>query len=175
MEVEKTDEKNLSNSFLGKKKYNNSNSNCSSSSNSFGFQISEKENEIIFEYKHITHHSEIDEKLSKINSPCSYEIKNPELLELISKEKNNQIKVSKSFFEDLKPEEVNFIDYNYTSKEYHKDKNRKILYFSSSILKNNDKNDNILFNKLHNYLTNYTGKSLISDFCFDKNLYFPFS
>ena len=85
MEEEKTDEINASNSFLGKKKYNNSNTNCSSSSNSFGFQISEKENEIIIEYKHITHRSEFDEKLSKINSPCSYEIKNPELLELISK------------------------------------------------------------------------------------------
>lgn len=176
-EEEKIEETKILNTFLGKKINSETKKNWSSSSNSFGFQIDEQKNDIIIEYKHICEHSEFDKYIAKINSPCSYKITNPELLEKFceSKEKNREIKLSKSFFEDLDQNDINAIDLNYITKENYKDKGAKILYFSSSLLKTNDNNDNKLFEKLHNYLTDYSDKSLISDFCFDKDLYFPFA
>ena len=54
-------------------------------------------------------------------------------------------------------------------------KSSKLIYFSSSLLKATNEEDKIIFDKIHNYMTGFSDESNISDFCFDKNLYFPFA
>ena len=161
--------------ILNKKKYpeNEYDSNCSSSSNSYLFQVNEGKDSITFEKKHISNFSEFIKTISMIPSPCSYEIKKSEPLGKILEEDKPQIKISKSFFDDINLENIKLFDFNQVKKE--KDKTNEIIYFSSSILKTQNDNDNQLFDKLHCYLTGFSGQSLISDFCFDKKLYFPFS
>ena len=177
----KKDEEKSQNSFLGKKTKNpdsndNNHLNDSSGSNSFGFQIDQNEDEITFEYKHIYNKKDLKEKLSTISSPCA--IKNKELLDKISKEakiSDNTFKLSKSLFNDIKDEDIKYINTKFVKNEELDMKNKKIFYFSSSIIKTDNKADLIIFNKIHNYKTGYSGKSKISDFCFNRELYFPFS
>ena len=161
--------------FLNKKKYpeKECDSNCSSSSNSYLFQVKEGEDSIIFEKKHISNFSEFMKNISNIPSPCSYEIKKSEPLGKKIKEEKAQIKISKSFFDDINSENIKFFDFNQVKKE--KDDTNEIIYFSSSILKAQYDKDVQLFDKLHYYLTGFSGQSLISDFCFDQKLYFPFA
>ena len=170
MKEEKKDE-----SDENAKKYpeKESDSNHSSSSNSYLFQVNEEKDSIIFEKKHITDFSDFKTNISMIPSPCSYKITKTETLDKILKEEKGQLKISKSFFEDINLEKVKFFDYEKVKKE--KDKTNEIIYFSSSILKSQVDIDKELFYKLHHYLTGFSGQSLISDFCFDKNVYFPFS
>ena len=177
----KNDEEDSQNSFLGKKTKNPDSNNIknindSSGSNSFGFQISQNEEEITFEYKHIYNKKDLKEKLSTISSPCT--IKNEILLDKISKEakvSDKTFKLSKSLFKDIKDEDIKYINTKFVKNEEIDMKNRKIFYFSSSIIKSDNKADLLLFNKIHNYKTGYTGCSKISDFCFNKEIYFPFS
>ena len=68
---------------------------------------------------------------------------------------------------------IDFFDINQAKKE--KDNRTQIIFFSSSLLNIQYEKDNQLFDKFHSYFTKYSGQSLISDFCFDKGLLFPFS
>ena len=97
--------------FLNKKKYpeKECDSNCSSSSNSYLFQVKEGEDSIIFEKKHISNFSEFMKNISNIPSPCSYEIKKSEPLGKKIKEEKAQIKISKSFFDDINSENINLL------------------------------------------------------------------
>ena len=148
-------------------------SNSSSSSDSYLFQVNEEKDFIIFEKKHISNFSELTKTISTIPSPCSYKIEQSEPIEKILKEEKNSIKISKSFFDDININNINFFDINQAKKE--KDKTTQIIYFSSALLNAQSEKDTELFNKLHNYFTKYSRQSLISDFCFDTKLYFPFS
>lgn len=162
-------------SLLGKKTKNHS-SNKFSSSNSVGFQIEQEDDGIIFEFKHISNYSELKKELSLIISPCT--LKNKELLDKISSERkstNKTIKLSKSFFNELKEEDVKFINNGYIKEDDLDYKSDKNIYFSSSILKVDTDNDKEIFDNIHNYKTGYSGNSKISKLCFNRNIYFPFS
>lgn len=173
-----TDEKNEPHSFLGKKTKNPDNSedkNSSSGSNSFGFQIEQNEKDVVIEFKSIKERNELDKQILSISSPCA--IKNKEILNKIqneSKTEQNTIKLSKSFFNELKDDDIQIINKNKMIGEVI-NKIGKTIFFSSSILKTDNDTDKKIFDKMHYYLTGFSGKSKISDFCFDKNLYFPFS
>ena len=77
-----------SNKLLGKKTKKPS-GNDSFSSNSIGFQVDQTEDEVFFEFKHISSKTELQKQLSLIRSPCL--IKNEELIDKIFEEKKNQI------------------------------------------------------------------------------------
>ena len=161
--------------FRNEKKYSEIkfDENGSSSSNSYIFQIDEKKDKVIFENKHISDMESFKNSISKISSPCSYKIKNPELLNELSKGENVHFELSKSFFNSLKIDDIEFVNLNKEKKD--KDRTNKIMYFASSLLLTKNENDKSLFDKLHNYLTGFSGASLISDFCYNKNLYYPYS
>ena len=111
-----TDEKNEPHSFLGKKTKNPDNSedkNSSSGSNSFGFQIEQNEKDVVIEFKSIKERNELDKQIFSISSPCA--IKNKEILNKIqneSKTEQNTIKLSKSFFNELKDDDIQIINKN---------------------------------------------------------------
>ena len=162
---------------------NKSDSNGSSDSGFYGFQSEQNEKEIYIEFKHISNHSEFKENISKINSPCFCSIKKIKINDIndindnnsIQQNNKNKIKIPNSFFDELKEDDINFIDLKQSRDKLLNDKNEKFIFFSSSILKIYDEVDKSQFIKIHDYLTGFSNKSLISDFCYNKDLYFPFS
>ena len=137
------------------------------------FQVNEEKDFVIFEKKHISDFSDLKQTISIIPSHCSYKIVQSEELEKILKEEKNTFKISKSFFDEINIENIDFFDINKAKKE--KDNTTQIIYFSSSLLSAQHEKDKKLFDKFHNYFKKYSGPSLISDFCFDNKIYFPFS
>ena len=149
----------------------NHNSNYSSNSNSYGIQTEEKNDKISLKFYNMSC-PEIIEKIEKINSPCV--IKSQEILKEITKfhEKRNELyEIPNSFLENINKNDVIYLD----------KMNLKIPNIKNSIIINSQifekmsQNDEILFNKFHNYLTGFCAESKISDFCFNKDIYFPYS
>ena len=155
-------------------------SNSSSDSGYYGFQSELNENDITIEFKFIGGRSEFIKNISKINSPCFCNIKKIKINDAndnisIQQNKKKKIKILNSSFDELKEDDINFVDLELIRNKLLKDKNEKLIFFSSSVLKACDHIDKSQFIKAHDYLTKFSNKSLISDFCYDKNLYFPFA
>ena len=154
----------------------NKNSNNSSNSNSFCFQVEEKLDSINTKNIHISEYAQFIDNIKNINSPCI--LKTEKYIEDFSKYINNTknynnktFNAPKTFFEGLKNEDVIFL-----KKEYHKIPDIKnTIIFNSNLFDKVSEDDKKLFNKFHNYLTGFHNSSKISDFCFNKDIYYPFS
>mgnify|MGYP006873116160 CR=1 FL=1 len=146
-------------------------SNDSSNSKSYCFQIEEKEESINAKSISISRYEQLKENISNIKSPCI--IKNEQYINSLLKYKkdNDTFNIPNSFFADLKKEDVIYINQSFNKIP----KINNSLIFNSKLFDKINEKDKEIFDKFHNYLTAFWKSSKISDFCFDKNIYFPYS
>lgn len=151
--------------------------NNSSHSNIFSFGYEAKDNQVIIKYIQIFNFESFLENLSSLMSPCILinDVINKEILNIKIKQNSDNIKIPLTLFEKIKEDDIEYLmNINHKKKAFNENNG---IIFSSILLfnKNNTNNDDILFKKLHDYLTGFSKKSNISDFSFDKSIYFPFS
>ena len=146
-------------------------SNDSSKSNSFLFQTEEKKDSISVKKVSISGTINFANNLSNIHSPCI--LKNEEFINRLPKDmKDEETRtIPNSFFKILKQEDIIYVDENFNKIQ----KIKNSIIFNSNLFDKINENDKIIFDKFHNYLTAFYKSSKISDFCFDKDIYFPFS
>ena len=149
----------------------NKDSNDSSNSNSYLFQTEENKDSINVKKVSISGTNNLFDKISNIDSPCI--LKNKEFIDKLPKDiKDEEMRIiPNSFFEKLKKEDIIYIDKNFNIIP----KIKNSIIFNSNLFDKINENDKKIFDKFHNYLTAFYKSSKISDFCFDKNIYFPFS
>jgi len=146
-------------------------SNDSSISKSYCFQIEEKEESINAKKISISRYDQLKENISNIESPCI--LKNEQFINklLEYKKENETFIIPNSFFLDLKKDDVIYISQSFSKIP---EINNSLIFNSKLFDKINEK-DKDIFDKFHNYLTAFSRASNISDFCYNKNLYFPYS
>ena len=90
---------------------------------------------------------------------------------------DKKMKIKRTFFDELKEEDIKLVNiHSYSDNDsYTKNKANKIIYFSSSIFKGNNEIEKTIYKSIHTYKTGYSGDSNISNFCYNKDIYFPFS
>ena len=148
--------------------------NKSSGSNSFGFQKSNAQENITIDYSKVKSFKEFMHKLDEIESPCFLD--NIDFLELNDKLVENEdksLEISKDKFKNISLK--NIIPLNSLGNKknfFNKKRKEKKIVFSSSLFQKNNKSNEKLFNKIHNYMSNFSEESNITDFCFNKDLLF---
>ena len=148
--------------------------NKSSGSNSFGFQTNKDELNITIDFRKVKNFEEFEHKLDEIESPCFLD--NTDFLELndkIDEAKDKSFEISKEKFKNISLKNITLLNYVGKRQQFfnNKRKDKKII-FSSLLFKKNNKSDEKLFNRIHNYMSNFSEESYITDFCFNKDLYF---
>ena len=148
-------------------------SNNSSGSDSFGFQKGGSDKKTItINFEKISDFSEFSKKISLIDSPCILE--KMDFLEINSNQKN-AVKIPKNLFSNISPKNIIPLNDESIQRNFFNQSNNNKIIFSSLLFqeaKNTEEKNKQLFNKFHNYLTAFHLESKISDFCFDKELYF---
>ncbi len=148
-------------------------SNNSSGSDSFGFQKGGSDKKTItINFEKISDFLEFSKKISLIDSPCILE--KMDFLE-INSYKKNAVKIPKNLFNNISPKNIIPLNNKSIQRNFFNQTNNNKIIFSSLLFqeaKNKEEKNKQLFNKFHNYLTAFHLESKISDFCFDKELYF---
>ena len=148
--------------------------NKSSGSNSFGFQKSNAQENITIDYSKVKNFKEFKLKLDEIESPCFLDsIDFLELNDKLVENEDKSFEISKDKFKNISLK--NIIPLNsleIKQRFFNKKRKEKKIVFSSSLFQQNNKPDEKLFNRIHNYMSNFSEESNITDFCFNKELLF---
>ena len=148
-------------------------SNSSSGSDSLGFQTNKDENNVTIKYERIKSVFDLEDKLNLIEEPCILE--NVSFLK-IEKDEKKLYEFPLKIFNDIKKENIRLLNNSKIKREFFDSKLENKIIFSSKIFPaiNTENDANLeIFNKIHCYKTNFNEESKISDFCFNKGLYFP--
>ena len=148
-------------------------SNSSSGSDSFGFQTSKDDNHISIKYEKIKSFKDFENKLNSVDEPCSLD--NINFLKIDKASKKSQ-ELPIKIFDEIKQENIIPLNNSQSIQDFFKSQIENKIIFSSKIfksIKQKNSEDKENFEKIHNYLTGFSEKSKISDFCIYKDLYFP--
>ena len=141
--------------------------------NVFGFETINKEKNITIKYKNIYEKFLFIKNCYSISFPCI--LTNKIYIQDILKKKNNtnSIELPKTFFQKLKEKDIEYINAKSINKIYNSKEYQNSIIFNSCLIKLDEGNDKILFTKIHNYNNKFANSSNISDFCLEKEIYFP--
>ena len=148
--------------------------NKSSGSNSFGFQKSKAQENVTIDYTKVKNYDEFEQKLDEIESPCFLDdIGFLELNDKLNETEDKSFEISKEKFKNISLKNIITLNSLETKQRFFNNKRKeKKIIFSSSLFKKKDKLDEQLFNRIHNYMSNFSEESKITDFCFNKDLFF---